>query len=103
MAIAGHHPETGVRLVLERPRHGNPPWRYEGEAYSPTDRYPMRATVDADGVVRVEIEGCKDTQIADKATFILRAAYRHAQGEASASHMDRAPPPRRIVRWRGEK
>ena len=106
MAIVGHHPESGVRLVLERAHDGREaPWRYVGDAFTPDARYAMRAFVDASGAVRIELDGCPDAAVSgpivDKAKLIVRAAFKHAQADVDGGVT--APPPRRIVRWRGEK
>ncbi len=73
---------------------------YEGDAFTAEARFAMRASIDLQGAVRVTLEGCSDaalaTSVGEKAKFILRAAFKHA-------HADGMPPPRRIVRWRGEK
>jgi hypothetical protein len=95
--IAGDRPESGVRIVIERPREGGPPWRYEGAAYLPDATFALRVVVADDGVVDVTIireGGLPD--LAEKVRLIVRAAYRQA-------HADGEPPARRIVRWRGEK
>ncbi len=105
MAIVGHHPESGVRLVLERARDGGPPWRYSGDAFTPEARFTMRVFVEATGAVQIEIDGCPDAAVSaplvDKAKLIVRAAFKHAQADMGESSP--APPPRRIVRWRGDK
>jgi hypothetical protein len=112
MPIVGHHPESGLRLSLERDRDGGPPWRYEGAAFTPTARFSMRAVVDESGGVRIELDACDDRAIAEKARRIVRAAFKHAQpdvpvssnGETQAlgAPLEPKAPPRRIVRWRGE-
>jgi hypothetical protein len=100
MGIVGDHPESGVRVDVERPSQGGPPWRYAGHAVTATARLPMTAVVEADGAVVVELraEGAASAPPADleaKVRLILRAAWKHGSE-------DGAPPPRRIVRWRSE-
>jgi hypothetical protein len=115
MGIIGERPESGVRLDLERPRAGGPPWEYSGHVVTPAARFAARATVLGDGAVSVAIDGDAPLDIADQVKLIVRAAYKHAQadlggvsgvsGAADASDdVSRAsPPPRRIQRWRADK
>jgi len=87
MGIIGDRPETGLRIDIERPRDGGPPWVYEGTATTPDAEARIRVTVGANGDVAVEAE--RD-DVAERARLIVRAAYKHADGA----------PPRRIRRWR---
>jgi hypothetical protein len=89
MGIVGDRPESGVRLELERPREGGPPWEYTGRAATPDGEYPVSATVSAAGDVEVQAP----PEVKTKVALILRAAWKHGDGA----------PPRKIVRWRGEK
>lgn len=98
MAIIGERPETGVRIAIERPREGGPPWSYAGAAVLPDARYPLRATVTEAGEVGVELEPSADAQappvdLAEKVRLIVRTVYRQAKA-------DNEPPAWRIVRWR---
>jgi hypothetical protein len=93
MGIVGHHPESGVRIEVERSRESGPPWRYEGEAVTPGMRFPVAATVADDGVVNVELEAAAPPGLAEKVRLLLKTAWRHAD-------QDDAAPPKRIVRWR---
>ncbi|HZU81959.1 MAG TPA: hypothetical protein VE987_03535 [Polyangiaceae bacterium] len=95
MSIVGDRPETGVRVVVERPAGGGPPWRYEGEAVTAGGRFPLAATIDAQGQVTVAVQPGAPDGLAAKARLILRAAYKHAADDAS-------PPPRRLARWRSD-
>ena len=94
MTIVGDHPESGVRFVLERPYEGGPPWTYAGDAFTPDQRFALTARVDGDGTVAVS--GDVPAAVAEKARLVLRALYKQAHAEGTA-------PPRKIVRWRGEK
>ena len=96
MGIIGEHPESGLRIDISRERDGGPPWRYAGEAVTPGARVAMRAVVEADGTVTVDIDD-PAPEVAEKARLIVRAAYKHAR-EAD----ENAAPPRRIQRWRAE-
>lgn len=96
MGIISHHPETGVRIDVERAREGGPPWRYEGEAITPAARFRLAATVGGDGAVGVELESGAPVGLAEKARLLLRAAWKHAGDEA-------IQPPRHIVRWRPDR
>jgi hypothetical protein len=97
VAIVGHHPETGVRIVVERTRAGGPPWSYEGEAVTPSARFRVTMTVEADGGVDVTLPSEAPAGLAEKARLIVRAAWRHARDDEAAA------PPRRIVRWRADR
>jgi hypothetical protein len=96
MPVVGHHPESGVRVVVERPRAGGPPWRYEGEAVTENARFRVAATADAAGVVTIELQGEAPAGLADKVRLMVRTAWKHARENDS-------PPPRRLVRWRPER
>ena len=93
MGIIGERPESGLRLDLERPRDGGPPWAYAGEVVTPEARFVARAIVAADGAVSVDLVDAP-ADLEGKVKLILRAAFKHSQPE---------PPPRRIQRWRGDK
>jgi hypothetical protein len=95
MSIVGSTPESGVRVDVTRPREGGPPWRYEGEAVTATDRFALAATVSAEGQVRVALPPQAPETIGDRVRLLMRTAYKHA-------HEDGQPPPRHIVRWRAE-
>lgn len=95
MPVAGERPETGVRIVLERPRGDAPPWTYEGALHLPEATHPLRVVVREDGQVDVTL-GDAAADLAEKVRLIVRTAYRQAKADDEA-------PPLRIVRWRGEK
>jgi len=90
--IAGDRPESGVRIAIERPRDGGPPWIYEGAVHTPEASAPIRVVVTEDGAV--EVEGAPD--LSEKVRLIVRTAWKQAKSDGE-------PPARRIVRWRGEK
>jgi hypothetical protein len=96
MGIVGHHPETGVRVDVERARDGGPPWRYEGEAVTPASRFPLAANVGDDGDVVVELAPDAPASLAEKVRLLLRAAWKHAEEQD-------VRPPRHIVRWRADR
>ena len=50
MGIVGHPPETGVRIDVQREWAGGPPWRYEGEAVTPSERFRVAAMIGAVGM-----------------------------------------------------
>jgi hypothetical protein len=102
VAIIGERPETGVRIAVERPREGGPPWSYSGSAALPEDVFPVQVTVSEDGDVGVTLGPSKDggalppADLAEKIRLIVRAAYRQAKSDDEA-------PAFRIVRWRADK
>jgi hypothetical protein len=93
MGIVGPRPETGLRIDLERPVAGGPPWRYEGRIATAEAQFRLTAHISETGAVTVEAPDPLPEGVAQKAKLLLRAAWKHASG-------DEAPPPRRIVRWR---
>src|SRR5271156_1702788 len=101
MGIVGDRPEDGLRVSLERPREGGPPWVYRGEVVMPTGRFETHAVVTADGATTVTVTagGGGDERLAERLAhrvkLLLRSAWKHA-------HADQSPPPSRLVRWRTE-
>ncbi len=102
MAIVGQRPETGVRIALERPRSGGPPWSYAGAAVLPDASFPLRVTVSEAGEVDVELSPSvasgspPPADLQEKVRLIVRTVYRQAKSDGEA-------PARSVVRWRGEK
>ncbi len=96
MGIASDIPEGGVRIALERPRVGGPPWTYRGEAVTPASRHAITATVSGEGAVGVELAGDAPAGLEKRVRLMLRAAWKHASA-------DGAPPPSRIARWRASE
>lgn len=102
MRIVGAHPESGVRIDVQRPRLGGPPWRYEGEVTTATDRQPMSAVVEADGTVAVELPAQGPlastalVRLVPQLRLMMRAAFKHALEGGTA-------PPRHLVRWRPDR
>ena len=94
MSIVGERPESGMRVRLERPLEGGPPYLYAGEVATAEGARPLSAVVDAEGEVAVAMAGA-DAALLEKLRLIVRAAFRHARE-------DGRPPPRRIQRWRKE-
>lgn len=97
MAIVGEKPESGIRIVLERPRDGGPPWMYRGSAFTPEAALPLSAVVEENGVVRIETAPDAPPEIAEKVRLMVRTVYKQAQADGDGA------PARKIVRWRGEK
>jgi hypothetical protein len=95
MAIVGHTPESGARVVVERPRAGGPPWCYQGEVATPGARFRIVATLDIGGALTMEITPDPPAGLTDRVRLILRAAWRRAQE-------DQAAPPLRVARWRDD-
>lgn len=86
-----------MRIVLDRPRDGGPPWRYEGAVLTPTQRFGVTAVVAAGGEVSVELEGDPPRDLPLRVKTMIRAAHKHARDEAATAP---PPPPRQIHRWR---
>ena len=96
MPIVGDHPESGIRFVFERP-DGGPPWLYEGDAFTPEARFPMAVRVEAAGEVTVTPGGELSVDLAEKVRLLFRSLHKQAKDSP------RGEPPRKVVRWRGEK
>jgi hypothetical protein len=112
MPIIGERPETGVRIAIERPRTGGPPWAYAGTASLPDAAFPVQATVAENGDVDVALGDSPESgvmppsDLAEKIRLIVRTVYRQAKSDGERGLRPRAgagAPPFRIVRWRGEK
>jgi hypothetical protein len=95
VTVTGGLPTSGVRIAVERPKAGQAPWRYVGEAATAEGATPVTVIVQEGGEVTVEgVVGV----VADKVKSIVRTAWKHATADDPE-----AAPPWRIVRWRGEK
>ncbi len=99
MPIVGDHPATGVRFVLERPHGARAPWLYRGHAFTPDARFTLEVEVGAGGEVRVTAPGDAppELELAEKTRLLFRALYKQAKDALDGA------PPRKVVRWRGEK
>ena len=97
MPIIGDHPETGFRFVLERPLRGGPPWIYSGHVFSPDESFPVEAHVSEGGEVKVLLGALGPSGLAEKVRLLFRALYKQAR------EIPGGEPPRKVVRWRGEK
>jgi hypothetical protein len=102
VSIVGDRPETGVRIAIERPREGGPPWAYQGTATLPDAVFPLIVSVSGAGDVDVILAGAADSQavapsdLAEKIRLIVRAVYKQAKSDDEA-------PAFRIVRWRADR
>ena len=97
MGIIGHKPETGIRIDVERPQAGGPPWRYRGTVATADAELAVGATITAAGEVQVELAGAGGgADLAEKIRLILRSVHKHAT-------QDGLPPARRIQRWRADE
>jgi hypothetical protein len=96
VGIVGERPETGLRIEVERPAQGGPPWRYAGHVVTPEASHELVCVVQEDGTIGVELAEGAPAAYAEKARLLVRTAFRHAAE-------DGAPPPRRIVRWRADR
>ena len=91
MGIVGHHPETGVRIDVERPQAEGPPWRYEGEAVTPSARFRVAASVAGDGAVTVELQQGAPAGLAEQARRV--EARPRGRGRPAAPHRPLAAGP----------
>jgi hypothetical protein len=102
VAFVGERPDTGVRIAIERPREGGPPWSYAGTTSVPDDAFPTQVTVGGAGDVDVVLGASQDggaappPDLAEKIRLIVRTAYRQAKSDGE-------PPAFRIVRWRADR
>jgi hypothetical protein len=100
MGILGPHPETGVRIELERHDGASPPALvYGGVASTPGARHALTVTVGDGGSIDVALPadvGAAHPELAEQVRLLVRTAMKHAASEG-------VPPPRRIVRWRPDR
>jgi hypothetical protein len=96
MGIVGDHPEGGIRFDLARTTT-EPPWVYEGSAFTRDVEHRVRASIDAEGNVVVDAEGSLPLEVVRRVRLLLRNACKRAP----AADPD-GPPPRRLHRWRAE-
>jgi hypothetical protein len=102
MPIVGDHPESGLRFVLERPHDASPPWIYRGDVFTPDARVALVVEVAPGGEVRVEVgDGAPAelSELGEKTRLLFRALYKQANDAGAEPR----PPPRKVVRWRGDK
>ena len=100
VAIVGERPLTGVRIAIERPREGGPPWNYSGSAFLPDASFSAKVAVTEAGDVEVALTdergGAPPSDLAEKIRLIVRTVYKQAKSDGE-------PPAFRIVRWRADK
>lgn len=108
VAIVGERPLTGVRIEIERPREGGPPWSYAGRAFLPDATFTTTVRVTEAGDVDVELgpeaeepAATPPADLAEKIRLIVRTLYKQARADSDAAG-PRAPA-FRIVRWRADK
>jgi hypothetical protein len=97
MGIVGERPESGVRITVERPRDGGPPWRYEGMASTPAEAFAITAMIDEGGEVTVAVDARAPPDLAEKVRLMLRAVVRQAKVDGDGA------PARKVVRWRPDR
>lgn len=97
--ITGGAPETGFRVVLERPREIETlPCVYRGVVELPGSHHDVVAEVAADRSVVVTlalVDGPARDALAEKIRLLVRQVVKNADPAVPLS--------RKIVRWRGEK
>jgi hypothetical protein len=89
MGQIAHHPESGLRIEVERQYDEGPPWCYQGKAVTPSSAYGVSAIVKGDGSVSVEVASEAPRRVADRVVRVMKAAC--------------VGLPHRIVQWRGER
>ena len=89
MDQVSYHPESGLRIEVERRQQGGPPWCYEGRAVTPSSAYGVSAVVRMDGSVSVEVASDAPARLAQRVARVVKSAC--------------AGLPDRIVQWRGER
>lgn len=82
--------------MFERP-DGGPPWLYEGDAFTPDARFAMAVRVSDGGDVAVTPAGDIPADLSEKVRLLFRSLHKQAKDAP------RGAPPRKVVRWRGEK
>jgi hypothetical protein len=97
MAIVGDHPAHGVRFDLERPNAAAAPWIYRGFAFTHEARFALEVLVTDKGEVRVTGQADAPADLAEKTRLLFRALYKQSERSRDGA------PPRKVVRWRGEK
>jgi hypothetical protein len=97
MAIVGDHPAHGVRFDLERPNVADPPWTYRGFAFTSDARFALEVLVTAEGDVRVTCDADAPAELGEKTRLMFRALFKQSERAREGA------PPRKVVRWRGEK
>lgn len=100
MSSTGQAPKTGFRMMLARPAGDRPPYAYRGTFDNGNGDVPIKAEVDATGRITTSAEGPEREAIAERVRLFVRAALQNARRESGD---EKAPPPRKIARWRGEK
>lgn len=105
--ITGGLPETGFRLVLERPRDADAlPCTYSGRVELPSATLPAVVRVSAALDVEVDLSASPDAPSPGASGIdveVLREKVRLLVRQVVKGHDGEAPLARKIVRWRGEK
>jgi hypothetical protein len=97
MPIIGDHPAHGLRFDLERSASEAPPWHYRGAAFTHDARFALDVMVLETGEVKVTVDPAAPADLAEKTRLLFRALYKQADRASGGA------PPRKVVRWRGEK
>ena len=100
MSITGERPHSGLRITLERDVNAGPPWIYDGMLFTECVSAAVQAQVSADGTVCVamrESEVADASAVCEKVRLMLRSVWKQSR------ELGAEAPPRRVVRWRGEK
>ena len=102
MSIVGDLPSKGLRLTVARGYSEEAPWSYRGEVATPEGTWAIELQIDGGGEVSVHAPagvgpGVSERDLLEKIRLIARTSYRQSKADGDAA------PPRKIVRWRGEK
>ena len=98
----GDRPTKGFRLTVERGHSEEAPWSYRGAVATSEGQWPIELRIESDGDVTVRApEGVaasvSEGDLLEKVRLIARTSYRQSKADGDGA------PPRKIVRWRGEK
>jgi hypothetical protein len=95
-AVVGKNEGAGVRVSIERPTLGGPPWTYTARIETKSAELILQATLTREGEVLIENVGAHPGP-EERVRLLLRAAFRQMVAR------EQRAPARKIVRWRAER
>ncbi len=95
-AVVGKNEGQGIRVSVERPALGGPPWVYTARIETKSDETVLCARVSAEGEVTFDDAGTHPS-LEERVRLLLRAAFRQMVAR------EQRAPARKIVRWRAER